>query len=397
MSKDTAIIGIGMDGVKTLTAEAYDTIHAAELIIGARRMVKPFEQLGKQIFISYDPHGIADCIKNTDCSKIAVLMSGDCGFYSGTEKLLPLIGDCRVISGISSPVYFFDKIGIPWQDCKFVSLHGAEASIAINVSTNKKVFFLLGGKMTVSQICRRLCEYGLSDVQVHIGEDLAAENEKISHGTAADFTEYENNNLCVMAVINNNYEHFSPIGIPDDKFIRSKVPMTKSEVRAVCISRLMIKHDSICWDIGCGTGSVTVEAAMQCCDGRVYAVDRSAEAVMLTEENARSFKCDNIAVFCAQAEEKAADLPAPDSVFIGGSGGKLEEILQIALSKNPLANIVITAVTLETLNRAAALFDKFAIPCEISQIAVTRTRKVGSSTMLNAENPIFIISGGKHI
>ena len=397
MNKDIAVIGIGMDGDKTLTAEAREAIESAELIIGARRMVKPFERLNRQIFISYDPKEIAEHIKASDCQKIAVLMSGDCGFYSGTEKLLPLVGDCRVISGISSPVYFFDRIGIPWQDCKFVSLHGAEANIVRNVCSNEKVFFLLGGKVTVSEICRRLCECSLKDAEVYIGEDLAAENEKISSGRAADFTEYENANLCVMVVINHNYERSTPMGISDDSFIRGKIPMTKSEVRAVCISKLAAERDSICWDIGCGTGSVTVEMALQCTDGRVYAVDKSPEAAELTRQNAIKFGCDNISVFCGQAEEEAVSFPAPQSVFIGGSGGKLSEIMNIALSKNPYANIVITAVTLETLNRAVEIFTKADIPCEISQIAVTRTRKVGSSTMLSAENPIFIISGARQI
>ena len=397
MNKDIAVIGIGMDGDKTLTAEAKEAIESAELIIGARRMVKPFERLNRQMFISYDPKEIADHIRASECQKIAVLMSGDCGFYSGTEKLLPLIGDCRVISGISSPVYFFDRIGIPWQDCKFVSLHGAEANIIRNVCSNEKVFFLLGGKVTVSEICQRLCEYGLKDTDVYIGEDLAAEKEKISSGRTADFAEYENANLCVMVVINRNYERSTPMGISDDCFIRGKIPMTKSEVRAVCISKLAAERDGICWDIGCGTGSVTVEMALQCTDGRVYAVDKSPEAAELTRQNAIKFGCDNISVFCGQAEEEALSFPAPQSVFIGGSGGKLSEIMEIALSKNPYANIVITAVTLETLNRAVEFFDKADIPCETSQIAVTRTRKVGSSTMLNAENPIFIISGARQI
>ena len=168
MNKDIAVIGIGMDGDKTLTAEAKEAIESAELIIGARRMVKPFEHLNRQMFISYDPKEIAERIRASEFAKIAVLMSGDCGFYSGTEKLLPLIGDCRVISGISSPVYFFDRIGIPWQDCKFVSLHGAEANIVRNVFSNEKVFFLLGGKVKVSEICQRLCEYSLNDTEVYI-------------------------------------------------------------------------------------------------------------------------------------------------------------------------------------------------------------------------------------
>lgn len=107
-----------------------------------------------------------------------------------------------------------------------------------------------------------------------------------------------------MVVINHNYERFTPVGISDDCFIRGKIPMTKSEVRAVCISKLAVERDGICWDIGCGTGSVTVEMALQCADGRVYAVDKSPEAEELTRQNAIKFGCDNISVFAVRQRKR---------------------------------------------------------------------------------------------
>ena len=395
MDKKVVIVGIGMDGAKTLTAEAREAIDGAQLIIGAKRMVEPFLSLGKQLFISYNTEEIADFIRKSDLTDVAVLMSGDCGFYSGAEKLAKLLDTCTVISGISSPVYFFSKLKMPWQDCHYVSLHGADANIVRNVCTYEKTFFLLGGKVTVSEICRKLCCYGLKNLQVYIGENLSAENEKILNGIAADFTDYENANLCVMAVINPDYERVLRSGIADGMFLRGNVPMTKAEVRAVCISKLMIKKDAVCWDIGCGTGSVTVEMALQCADGTVYAVDKNVEAVGLTQQNALKFRCDNIVVQGGRAEQIAAVFPPPDCVFIGGSGGCIDEIISIAAEKNPHANFVVTAVTLETLNKAIAVFERLEIPYEVSQIAVTRTRKIGSSTMLAAENPIFIINGAR--
>lgn len=395
MNKNVFIVGIGMDGAKTLTAEAHKAIESAQLIIGAKRMVEPFLSLGKQLFISYNTVEIADFISKSESTDIAVLMSGDCGFYSGAEKLANLLDNCTIISGISSPVYFFSKLKMPWQDCHFVSLHGADANIVRNVCTHEKTFFLLGGKITVSEICRKLYCYGLRNLQVYIGENLSAENEKISSGIAADFTDYENANLCVMAVINPDYERIVRSGIADGMFLRGNVPMTKAEVRSVCISKLMIKKGAVCWDIGCGTGSVTVEMALQCADGTVYAVDKNVEAVDLTKQNALKFGCDNIIVHNGRAEQIAAVFPPPDCVFIGGSGGCIEEIIAIAAEKNPHTNFVVTAVTLETLNKSIAMFERFEIPYEVSQIAVTRTRKIGNSTMLAAENPIFIINGAK--
>ena len=131
--------------------------------------------------------------------------------------------------------------------------------------------------------------------------------------------------------------------------------------------------------------------AFRCPDGRVYAVEKNEEAVSLTSENRIKFGCDNIEIISGNAESVIETLPAPDCVFIGGSGGSLEQIIMKVIEKNPLAKIVAAAVSLETLNQCIEIFDRIGVETEITQLAVTRTRKVGRHTMLAAENPIFII------
>lgn len=396
MEKQVSMIGIGMGSEGALTSAALQAIRSADVLIGARRMTEQFSDMGKPVMTSYAPAEIAEFIENNSYGKYAVLMSGDCGFFSGAEKLLPLLNDCQteVICGISSPAYFSSKIGIPWSDWHFVSLHGADANIIRNVCAHEKTFFLLGGKVNVSGICRLLCEYGLDGVRVFIGEDLSYGSEKITSGYAKEFCDIRTANLSVMLVVSKKYERLKRCGIPDCEFIRGSVPMTKSEVRSVCISKLEIENDSICWDIGSGSGSVSVEMALQCTDGRVYAVDRSEDAAELTGQNSHKFGCDNIIIIHGRAEEVVHELPPPDCVFIGGSGGQLPEIIGTAYEKNPDAVIVITAVSIETLTQAAKAFDRLGRTAEITQTAVTRTKKVGAHTMLNAENPIFIIKGG---
>lgn len=396
MNKKIKIIGIGMDGIKTLTAEGTAAIASAEVIIGSKRVAELFFNTRKEIFASYKTKEIAEYIKNSEYKNIAVLMSGDCGFYSGTEKLLKQLCEyeTEVICGISAPIYFCSKIKIPWQDMRFVSLHGTDANIVRNVCTYEKTFFLLGGKITPSDLCKRLCEYGLKNTKVYIGENLAYENERILCDSAEDFSDIKTENLCAAIVINPGYEKGVRSCIPDSEFVRAdKIPMTKSEVRSVCVSKLEIAHDSVCWDIGCGTGSVSVEMAYRCTDGKVFAVDKNSAAIKLTEINRRNFRCDNIEITECEAEKAAEILPAADCVFIGGSGGQLEKIIETSYQKNPRVKIVITAVSLETLRECIAVFDKIGIETEITQIAVTRTKKAGSHTMLSAENPVFIIKG----
>ena len=169
--------------------------------------------------------------------------------------------------------------------------------------------------------------------------------------------------------------------------------MTKSEVRSVCTAKLEVGSDSICWDIGCGTGSVAIEMAFLCPNGKVYAVEKNEEAVRLTSENRIKFGCDNIEIISGNAESVVETLPEPDCVFVGGSSGSLKKIITAVMEKNPFAKIVVTAVSLETLNQCIEIFDSIGAETEIMQIAVTRTRKVGRHTMFAAENPIFIIRG----
>lgn len=388
------LIGTGMDGSDTLTEAARTAIANADAIFGARRVTEPFEALGKPVFHIWKASEIAEVITNKGFERPCVLMSGDCGFYSAADGFMKGLDefDTEIICGISAPVYFSSKIKIPWQDMKFVSLHGAENSVVRSVRRNKHCFFLLGGDVSAEDICGCLCDYGLGDIKVYIGENLGYPNEKISVGKARDFADLRFESLCVLVAENPEFERGVPIGISDGEFLRRDVPMTKSEVRAVIISKLGIEDGDVCWDIGCGTGSVSVEMALNCGAGEVYAVDRSENAVLLTAKNCQKFGCDNVFVYGGLAPAILAEFPAPDRVFIGGSGGRLEDILDIVFLKNPRCTVVVTAITLETISSAMSAFTAYGIDDpEIVQIAVTRTKRAGKSTLLQAENPVFVI------
>lgn len=393
MNKKISIVGMGMDGVLTLTHKAKTALDNAELLIGAERMLKPFKKTGKSFFCEYKSEAIAEYINKSPERHIAVLMSGDCGFYSGAQSLKSLLDgiDTEIICGISSPVYFCSKIDVPWNDMLFVSLHGRTANIARLTSAHKKVFYLLGGNITAANICRQLCNYGLESVSVYIGENLSMENERIISGRAEELTDLETDNLCVVVTVNPDSEKRLKTGIDDNEFIREKIPMTKSEVRSVVISKLEINNNDICWDIGCGSGSVSVEMAIQCENGTVYAVDKNSAAAELTQKNSIKFSCDNIKILTGRAEDIVCSLPIPECVFVGGSGGAIEKIIDTAYNKNRNVKIVINAVSLETLEKAVNIFNKIGLEPEITQIAVTRTQKKRSYTMLSAENPVFII------
>ncbi len=394
MDKKTIyIIATGMNGYDTMTKQALDKVQECELLIGAKRMVALFSNLEKECFVSYRYDEICEKIQKSAYSKIGILMSGDCGFFSGAEKLAEYLRnyDVEIFCGIASPIYFCAKLKMKWEDMVFISLHGRNANILRNIARNQKTFFLLGGEIKAEHICKMMCDYGMANLTVHIGENLAMENERIFSDTAKNLQNTHTATLCVMIVENPYNENCIRTNIPDSEFIRDKVPMTKSEIRSICVAKFNIESDDICWDIGCGTGSVAVEMAMRCFNGKVCAVDKNELALSLTEQNKYQFQCDNIAIFSGEATEIIPSLPMPDCVFIGGSSGKLEEIIHMIFERNPFAKIIVTAVSLETLSQSIRVFETFGKTPEIMQIAVTRTKKIGTHTMLNAENPIFLI------
>lgn len=389
------IVGIGMDGDKTLTAEAKKAIENADVLVGAKRMTEPFAALGKTIYECWKADGISAYLDTCGKATAAILMSGDCGFYSGAEKLIHCLSrhDTEIVAGISTPVYLCAKLGIPWQDMRFVSLHGTDANIALNVRRNAKCFFLLGGNVTPADICERLCEYGLSDVTVHIGARLAYPDERVFSGTARELRETECDGLC--AVITENPKPVNRIrtGIPDSEFERGNVPMTKSEIRAVLASKLNVCYNDIVWDVGCGTGSVSVECALAAYDGTVFSFDKSNDAVSLTSRNARISGCDNIRIIQGEAPDVLAGIPLPDKVFIGGANGKISEILDCAMSEGNTPKVVITAVSLETLGEAMSAMKQRGIAPIVTQISAVRSRKLGTHTMPDVQSPVFIIEG----
>ena len=387
------IVGIGMDGENTLTCHALSVIRSADVLIGSERTLKPFASLGKTTIAEYRSREIADFLHTVNYETAAVLMSGDCGFFSGAKSLLPLLKDLEteVICGISTPVYLCSKLNIPWEELHLVSLHGRESCIVRKVRAHRMVFFLMGGDITPGMLCRRLCDYGMNDITVHIGGSHSYPEERIISGTAEELTDCDISGLCAVITENPCFENRRRYGISDDEFIRGNIPMTKSVIRAAALSGLDIRRNDICWDIGCGTGSVSVEMAMQCEDGKVFAVDKAAEALELTNKNRIRFGCDNIDIIGGDAVEAVQSLPAPDCIFAGGSGGKLREILRAAEEKNPNVRAVVTAVSLETLMLCDDVFRELGREPDIMQIAVTKMQQKGSHRLMQSENPIFII------
>lgn len=390
------LLGIGMGSRDTLTIEGEKALEKAELLIGARRIADSVKMPHHTVIYEYDSEKILKCIEeNSQYEHIVIALSGDVGFYSGAKKLLHNLGeDTQVICGISSVVYFMAKAGLSWDDAKIVSAHGRNCNLVSLICHSKKVFSILGTKDGISSLAGRLVSYGMGDVLLYVGENLSYENEKIFVKPAKELVSYEGDALCVICAYNENAsELMSTHGIKDECFIRGKAPMTKEEVRTVSLMKLGLSEDSVCYDVGAGTGSVAVEMALRAHQGKVYAIEKKEDALALILENKKKFAADNLEIVGGCAPEAMEELPVPTHAFIGGSSGNLKEIIRLLLNKNPEVKIVINCITLETVGEAMEAIREFDFQeRDIVQMSVSRSKEVGRYHMMMGENPIYIFT-----
>lgn len=395
-NQSITIAGIGPGSEDMMTEEVRRAMEDADVIIGARRMLSAGPK-GKTFFEAVRPEEIEEYIReHEEFERVLVLMSGDVGFYSGAKKLLEKLRgrDIKLLPGLSSLSVLASRVGVSYEDICPISLHGRESNIVGQVKRNAKVFVLTGGENSAAKICRDLVSAGLGRVKVYIGENLSYPDERIIKGTAEELADSDYEKLSAMIIENKDAEGALELGFPDDSFKRlAGVPMTKSEIRAICMSKLKLKKDSVCWDVGSGTGSVSVEMALQACCGKVYAVEKKEEACRLAEENKAAFGVTNLEIIEGSAPEACEDLPCPTHVFIGGSSGRLREIIGLALGKNPEARIVATAITLESISELKECMEEYFFDdTEVVSVTVARDKKAGEYHIMTGQNPIYIFT-----
>lgn len=385
-------IGVGNDG---MTVRAAEKLRRADVVIGAKRMLESVDTTGKETLEEYRSKEIIDFLKASDFGLAAILLSGDTGFYSGAKGVLERIDrskfDVEVECGTSSLSYLCARMGTVWQDAFLASAHGRRANLVSICSTHPKVFTLLTDSASVHTMCRDLFDYGLNDLKVTVGQDFGMPTERVTSGTPSELLDMEFGNLCVAMIENPIPDDRVTHSISDEAFLRGDAPMSKSEVRTLSVQKLWLKADSVVYDVGAGTGSVSIEMAMAAYNGMVYAIEKEEEAASLIELNRRKFRTPNLEVVRGLAPEAFDDLPAPTHAFIGGSSGNLRSIIEGLLKKNPAIRMVINSVTLETVSEVVAYIKELdLVEEETIQVSVARTRKMGRYHLLNAQNPVFI-------
>ncbi len=393
------IAGIGPGSEALQTQEVRAAIRRADCLIGARRMLDAVAGPQQLTIDAIAPETIASHIaQHPECGVFCVVMSGDTGFYSGTKKLLPLLKECRVrvLPGLSSMSYLCARLGVSYEDAVPVSLHGRDLDIAREVRRRRKVFTLVGGDGGMQALCERLTQAGLGHVRIAVGERLSYPDEAITRGTAQELRSHTFDKLSAALIENDTPGEIVTPGLPDEAFLRNLepgklVPMTKSEVRSICLSKLRLTPNAVCWDVGAGTGSVSIEMARLCADGTVYAIEKSERALALLEQNKEAFSASNMQIIPGSAPEVCRDLPAPTHAFLGGTSGSVRDILALLLEKNPHVCIVATAVTLESVSALSACMEDFEA-AECVSVQVSKAAALGQYHLMQAQNPVYIFT-----
>lgn len=395
---NVTLIGMGSGQPENLTLQGLAALRQADLILGARRLLAVLPAgCTENRAAAYRPDEVAELLQTSGAENAVLVYSGDTGFYSGAssmmEKLEALGVRARVLPGLSSIQLLAAALGRPWQGWNLVSAHGRTCDPVAECMQGRPTFFLTGGSEDPATLCAQLAAEGFGDVQAVVGQCLGTPEERLFRGSVKELAAGRFNSLSVLLVEAAEVLPRRAPGLPDEAFERGDVPMTKQEVRAAVLAKLAVRPEDILWDVGAGTGSVSVELALAAPRGRVYAVECRPEGCALIKANREKFRTRNLVLVEGLAPDALSDLPAPDAVFIGGSKGSLAAIVDAALDKNPDARICVSAIALETLSAAVAALTARGRTVQVSQIAVSRAKAVGGLHLMMAQNPIYLITG----
>jgi precorrin-6B C5,15-methyltransferase / cobalt-precorrin-6B C5,C15-methyltransferase len=400
-----ALVGIGDDGCVGLTSRALGAVTRAQVLVGGQRQLAFFpEHAGERIVLK---SGIAAALERVaelaEDRNVCILASGDPLFFGIGRLVLGKLGAAHVevIPQPSSVQLAFARAGLAWDDAAFVSLHGRpiEGSVT-RIARHAKVAVLTDEERSPARIAARMLAYGETAWRAWVCEALGGPGERVRPFTLGDLacaTDIAPLNVLVLERSEPGWRRRPRIAfLPEDAFARrmpKKGLITKREVRLVSLAALAIRDDSVVWDVGAGSGSVAIEAALLAPEGRIYAIEIDPEGVAICEDNARAHGTDNVRVIAGRAPEALADLEAPDAVFVGGSKGSMTAIIDAALARlRPGGRLVVNAITLENAAETYQAIRARGLVPEVTLLQVARAEPLAHYLRYEAQNPIQIFA-----
>jgi precorrin-6Y C5,15-methyltransferase (decarboxylating) len=397
------IIGMGMTP-QDLTDEHLQIIKKAEILIGGKRLLGYFEHCSAQKkIIDKNITDLIEFIKDRAVSQsIVVLASGDPLFFGIGARLVTALGGENIViyPNISSVAAAFARIKEPWGNARVVSLHGRNNESVLFSALEKEnvVAVLTDRKNSPARLSQLLIEKEFVNFKICVLESLGTTEERFNWyrlDRAAEM-EFAEPNLVVLKRSSKDPIRIKALhlGMPESYYHHQQGLITKSEIRAITLSKLRLLKDHVLWDLGAGSGSISIEASLLVPLGKVIAIEKKPERVQQIEINKSRFGTQNLEIVQAVLPEGLEGLSRPDRIFIGGGGRDLEDIINAAaayLKSNGL--IVVNTVLMQNLQTAVEALKTLDFKTSEIQVQVSRSREMPWGDRFEAQNPVWIISG----
>ena len=418
------IIGVLDDGVTSLSRTALAHLQRAQLVIGGARTLQLFAKYidltARQRDLTGALSQVPEWIRDAQAAdqRVVLLATGDplCHGIAAYLAARLCIEAIEVLPNVSTLQLACARLGLPWQDMKFSSVHGKDAgdwvegsepghglyALLRDIRQFDRLAILTSPDNTPGRIARMLVTEGLADdFEMAVAERLCQPEERVLSGIsiqAATQIPFADPNVVLLW---RTTLRTPPVllGLPDASYQQrcpEKGLITKNEVRVVSLARMQLRADSVVWDIGAGSGAVGLEAARLCSQGHVYAIEKNVDDSAIVRSNRKALGISNHTLAHAKAPEGLQHWPDPNAVFIGGSGGELADLIRLILQRmKPGGWLVMNFVTLENLSLAVATLKALGVAWDVLQLQASRSKPILQMNRMAAENPVWLVCAQK--
>ena len=397
------VIGMGM-GPEDLTARHRRIIAKADILVGGQRLLEHFKDLpAKKKPIRKDIDSIIAFIKEK-CKrqKIVVLASGDPLFYGIGHRLTDALGarNIRIFPNINSVAAAFARIKESWNDTRVISLHGRqnEGALFRALESENKIAVFTDPVKNPAWLAKRLIEKEFLNFKMCVLEALGSDAER--------FRWYPLEKAAGMVFIDPNMvvlkrRPLKPgarrpvcLGAPEARYDHHGGLITKSEIRVIALSKLRLATDHTLWDLGAGSGAISIEASLFIKKGKIIAVEKNPVRVKHIQDNKKQFNVQNLEIVQSVLPRGLSTLPRPDRIFIGGGGQDIKAIVSAAAKYiKSGGRMVINTVLIPNLQDVLTVLDQLKFETDVIQVQINRSQQMPWAQRFEAQNPVWIISG----
>jgi precorrin-6Y C5,15-methyltransferase (decarboxylating) len=405
------ILGIGDEGLEGLTRAARALLEQADLIIGsAQALMAVGESVAERTAVYGDPEEVAHQVASNPDKHVVILASGDPLFYGTARYLCEKLGKDRfeVVPHVSSMQLAFARVKESWDEAYLTNLANQNLDRVVErIRLAERVGLFTTDDFTPARIAQALLERGIDYFTAYVCENLGSPDERVTHGELSELARHVFGALNVMILVRKPHIPDRPrelvgrrlFGNADDVFLQSRPKrglLTPAEVRCIALAEVDLGPSSTVWDVGAGSGSVSVEAAQIACHGEVYAIEMDVEDYQLIAANAERFSVTNLTPVLGQAPEAWQDLPDPDAIFIGGTGRHVRWIVEQAFVRLRIGGrIVINVVSVENVTEVQQLLRQLTGETNVWMISIARGTQQFDTMRFESMHPTFLIAAVK--